>query len=206
MSIYACPCLLYWQPVKRILRYLKHIVDYGLHIIASSSPTLANFTDADQVGCLDDRKSTGSCYIFYGNNLICWSSKKQSSIARSNTEAEYKALAHATCELLWVQTLLSKLWLFLSKPSTLYYFTMITWEQLTYLLIPSFILVQNMLIQIITLSGIEFRPKLSKYLFLSSEDQLADIFIKPLSSSRFNTLRSSLTIMPLLSGSRGHIR
>lgn len=32
--------------------------------------------------------------------------------------------------------------------------------------------------------------------FLSSKDQLADIFIKPLSSSQFNTLRSSLTIEP----------
>lgn len=113
-------CASHSQAVKRILRYLKHTRDCGLNITSSSTPLLSAFTDALWVDCLDNKKLTGGYYIFYGRNLICWSSKKQSTIARFNIEVEYKALANATCELLWVQSLLSELGMFLSKPLTLY--------------------------------------------------------------------------------------
>lgn len=116
------PCLSHWQSVKRILRYLKHTLDYGLWITHSpiSSLSLAAYIDVDWVGYPDDRKSTGGYCVFYGKNLVSWSSKKQSTIARSSTEAEYKALAHATYELLWLQSLLSELGIFFTKPPTLY--------------------------------------------------------------------------------------
>jgi histone deacetylase 1/2 len=47
--------------------------------------------------------------VFLGNNLISWTAKKQPTVSRSSTEAEYKALANATAEMIWVQKLLNEL-------------------------------------------------------------------------------------------------
>jgi hypothetical protein len=47
--------------------------------------------------------------FFLGPNLVSWSARKQATMSRSNTEAEYKALANAAAEILWVKALLSEL-------------------------------------------------------------------------------------------------
>jgi hypothetical protein len=60
---------------------------------------------------------TGGYAIFYG--LIAWSARKQSTISRSSTESEYKALANATSELVWVQSLLKELGVAQVRPPVL---------------------------------------------------------------------------------------
>ncbi|XP_035547429.1 uncharacterized mitochondrial protein AtMg00810-like [Juglans regia] len=109
----------HWQAVKRILHYLKHIAHLVLHFKSFSDNSLHAFTDADWAGCPDDRRSTGGFCIFFCPNLVSWVSKKQSTIASSSTEAEYKALANTAAELLWFQSLLEELDVFLPKPPTL---------------------------------------------------------------------------------------
>lgn len=99
----------HWAAVKRILRYIKHTVKLGLQINKSSSLLVSAFTDADWVGCLDDRRSTGGFAVFVGPNLVSWSARKQATVSRSSIEAEYKALANATAEIMWIQTLLQEL-------------------------------------------------------------------------------------------------
>jgi hypothetical protein len=47
--------------------------------------------------------------IFFGPNLIAWSAKKQPTVSRLSTEAEYKAMVNATAEIAWVQPLLKEL-------------------------------------------------------------------------------------------------
>jgi hypothetical protein len=103
------PTTLHWAAVKRILRYIKQCTNLGLHIHRSDSTLVSAFSDADWAGSVDDRKSTGGFAVFLGSNLVSWSARKQPTVSRSSTESEYKALANATAELIWVQILLTEI-------------------------------------------------------------------------------------------------
>ena len=56
--------------IKRILRYLKGIVDYGLWYPKINNFTLRAFTDADWVGSIDDRKNTSGASFYLGDCLV----------------------------------------------------------------------------------------------------------------------------------------
>lgn len=95
--------------VKRILRYIKGSAQIGLKIRKCNSVLVSTFFDADWAGCPDFRRSTGGFAVFFGANLVSWSSRKQATVARSSTEAEYKSIANATSEMVWVQSILNEL-------------------------------------------------------------------------------------------------
>ena len=103
------PTTTHWAAVKRILRYLKQCTRIGLKICKSNSMLVSAYSDADWAGSLDDRRSTGGFAVFLGNNLVSWSARKQATVSRSSIESEYKALANATAEIMWVQSLLQEL-------------------------------------------------------------------------------------------------
>lgn len=97
-----------WNKVKRVFRYLKATKSMKLELgNDENNGSLKCFVDADWAGDHIDRKSnTGYCFIFNGA-LIAWTSRKQTSVALSSTEAEIVAFAEASRELIWIERLLN---------------------------------------------------------------------------------------------------
>jgi transposase InsO family protein len=95
--------------IKRILRFVQGTLSSGLHIGTSSVNTLTAYSDADWAGCPDSRRSTSGFCVYLGDNLVSWSSKRQTTVSRSSAEAEYRAVAHVVAECCWLRQLLQEL-------------------------------------------------------------------------------------------------
>ncbi|XP_015950729.2 uncharacterized mitochondrial protein AtMg00810-like [Arachis duranensis] len=107
----------HWKLVKRIFRYASETIKYGLHLHKNDLLNITAYCDSDWGGDPDDRKSIGGMCVFLGRNLVSWSFKKQSVVARSSTEAEYRAMADLVAELIWIKNLLSELKVTASTPT-----------------------------------------------------------------------------------------
>jgi transposase InsO family protein len=101
----------HWVAVKRVLRYIKQTADFQLTLGGSSpgSVILEGWSDADWAGDVSTRRSTSGYAFTLGQGVISWSSKRQTCVSLSSTEAEYVAIANAARELVWLRSLLAEL-------------------------------------------------------------------------------------------------
>ena len=92
------------EAANRIMRYLKTTPgkELGLMFRKTSRKTIEAYTDSNWAGSVVDRKSTSGYCIFVWDNLVTWRSKKQSVVARSSAEAEYRAMSLGICEEIWL--------------------------------------------------------------------------------------------------------
>ena len=187
------PLELHWKAVKRILRYLSGTLDFGLELkaVPIEDLNLVGFSDADWASDPNDRRSTSGFCVYFGNNLISWSSKKQHTISRSSTEAEYRSLAALVAEITWIKSLLFELQVPILK-------TPIIWcDNLSTVMI-SANPVLHARTKHIEIDLYFVREKvLQKQIevkHVPTVDQIADIFTKANSSSRFAFMRSKLKV------------
>uniref|UniRef100_A0A2N9FZ66 Reverse transcriptase Ty1/copia-type domain-containing protein n=1 Tax=Fagus sylvatica TaxID=28930 RepID=A0A2N9FZ66_FAGSY len=184
------PSDIHFTAAKHVLRYLKGTLDHGL-FYTPGPISLSAFSDADWAGDPNDRRSISGLLVYLGHNPITWSTKKQLTVSRSSTEAEYRALASASAEVCWLRTLVKDLGLYL-------YALLVLWcDNVSALAIAS-----NPVFHARTKHiEVDFHFIRERVLrkdlqvkFVSTVDQLVDIFTKGLSSHRFQELQSKLLV------------
>ncbi|XP_057418158.1 secreted RxLR effector protein 161-like [Lotus japonicus] len=104
----AAPKESHLTQVKRIIKYISGIVDYGILYAHNTNSSLIGYCDTDWAGNADDRKSTSGGCFFLDNNLISWFSKKQNCVSLSTAEAEYIAAGSGCTQLLWMKQMLKE--------------------------------------------------------------------------------------------------
>ncbi len=95
--------------VRCILRYIKHTLQCGIFYEVKSQLQVNGYTYADWAGNVSNRRLTNGFMFSFGSGVVSWSSKKQPTIALSNTEVEYRGVTVVVCEVVWLQKLLSDL-------------------------------------------------------------------------------------------------
>lgn len=178
--------------VKRIFRYLKGTIDYGLWYPKDNNFTLHAYTDVDWVGDMDERKSTSGGAFFLGRRLVSWMSKKQEAISLSTIEVEYIAAANNCTQVLWMKQMLKDIRIVFEEPVTIFC------DDSSAISISKNLMLHSKTKHI----SIKFhflREKVNenkvKLEFVSSKYQIANIFTMPLPKDTFEYLREKLWVI-----------
>ena len=161
---------------------------------ADSDLQVYAFCDSDWGACPLTRRSLTGYFITIGGSPVSWKTKKQSTVSRSSAEAEYRAMATVTSELIWVKSFLASLGVFLDQPMKLYCDNQaalhiaknpVFHERTKHIEIDCHFVRERLLSKDLDMG------------FVSSKNQVADIFTKPLGKQQFQFLRSKLGIVNL---------
>jgi hypothetical protein len=187
----ATPKESHHKAVKHILRYLAHTPTLGLWYPKGSAFDLIGYSDSDYAGDRVDRKSTSGTCHFLGRSLVCWSLKKQNCVSLSTAEAEYIAAGSCCAQLLWMkQTLkdygvnMKNVPLLCDNESAIKIaHNPVQHSKTKHIQIRHHFLRDHVLKGDISIEHVK------------TEEQLADIFTKPLDEKIFSKLRCELNIL-----------
>ncbi|KAM1340841.1 hypothetical protein ACFX2H_039173 [Malus domestica] len=178
----AQPTDLHMFLVKRILRYIQGTIGYGLQYTKSKEFNITAYSDSDWAADINTRRSITGFVVYLGTNPISWQSKKQSTVSRSSTEAEYKALAHCAADVFWIRSVFKDIHQYILVPPSLYC------DNLSALALSSNPVFHSKIKHLDTYyhfvrEKVQKRDLLVHY--IPTEDQVADVFTKGLHSPIF---------------------
>lgn len=177
--------------VKRIFRYLKRTIDFGLWYDRNSDFTLKTFIDVDWAGCVEDRKSTSGGAFFLENRLVSWLSKKRDCIAQSTVESKYVAIANNYTQVIWMKHMLKDIGVTFEELIVIYCDNTSTINM-------SKNLVMYSKTKHISIKYHFLRDKVVgkevRLEYVSTKEQIVDIFTKTLPKDAFEYLRGMLGV------------
>lgn len=104
------PCQRHCGAVKRIMRYIKGTLNYGLEFRRNGKPIeITAYCDSDFAGDVGDSKSTSGYVVLVNGCAVSWKTTKQKSISTSTVEAEYVAASTACKEVMWLRWLMEEI-------------------------------------------------------------------------------------------------
>jgi Reverse transcriptase (RNA-dependent DNA polymerase) len=104
------PCQRHSGAVKRILRYIKGTLNYGLEFRRDGKPIeITGYCDSDFAGDATDSKSTSGYVVFVNGCAVSWKTTKQKSVSTSTVEAEYISASTACKEVMWLRWLVEEI-------------------------------------------------------------------------------------------------
>ncbi|KAG8483480.1 hypothetical protein CXB51_023157 [Gossypium anomalum] len=181
----------HFRAAKRVLRYIKGTLSYGMYYNNARKLRLIGYTDSDWAGSKDDLKNTSGYAFTLGSAMFCWSSKKQSIVAQSTVEAEYVAAAGAVNQAIWLRKILGDLNLYQKEATEIYCDNM---SAVAIAKNPVFHgRTKHFNIKLHVVREMEQAREI-ELVHCNSEDQVADIFTKALCTSRFIKLRKELRV------------
>lgn len=182
--------------VKRILKYIKSTLNFGIYFNGNCNIRLIGYSDADYAGDKETRRSTSGYVFLLGENIVSWGSERQKSVALSTTESEYIAASVAVKELIWLQHLIKEL-IDIGFTTEM---NMDNQSSIRLIKNPEF----HKRTKHIDVRYHFIRERYEENLFnlnyVSSDEQLADIFTKALPKSRFQLLRELISIKEKVEG------
>jgi len=96
----------HWDAFIRVLRYFKSSLGHGILLPVRNTVQMSVYCDSDWATCSMSRQSVTGYLVKLGDAPIYWKAKKQATLSRSSAEAEYRAMANATSEVVWIRNLL----------------------------------------------------------------------------------------------------
>ena len=115
----ANPGIDHWNALIHVIGYIKNTLDYGLTYSRDSDLSPSAFVDADYGGCRDTRRSTSGYVFTMAGGAVTWSSKRQTTVALSTVEAEYVAMSRCAQQMVWMHSWLAEVGVKYSSPGLL---------------------------------------------------------------------------------------
>ncbi|XP_070022540.1 uncharacterized mitochondrial protein AtMg00810-like [Nicotiana sylvestris] len=114
------PKVSHMEAARKVVRYVIQELGLGIFLSATGSDKLIAYCDADWVSCPNTMRSVTGYIVKFGDSLISWKSKKQTTISRSSAEAEYMSLASTMAEVIRIIGLFKELSIDLQLPVSLF--------------------------------------------------------------------------------------